>query len=358
MGEGRLSQRALRMQAIWSWSLGERKSFREVTVAWSCRGIWTYVVYVRDAIHWFLHKFNVDPVDTVQAFKAKARLMCPATAPLLNRTPASFHLPQFTAAGIPLSEWRHNHGWSEPGAASLLCSYGRCFIQSWQNGRSGCQESRVRWRQNEGNLPHWAGAVNMTILLIQPSSAAAEWVFSHAYPGRAAFSGQQQAAFKIMWRPAWCFTTLIAETITLMCSSSLHIIISKLEHIKQQPSSHNLTNDTQHQAAHSWLNKHNPWRAYFLYNFESQCRGLKLISSLKPSFKAGPPLDLSFWSFLTFLHHGIEEVERHLLWKFYKKIRRKSWSNVPPKLVACIGFLYKVVHKIGRLRKFNRSRGI
>ena len=75
--------------------------------------------------------------------------------------------------------------------------------------------------------------------------------------------------------------------------------------------------------------------------------------------KAGPPpLDLSFWSFLTFLHHGIEEVERHLLWKFYKKIRRKSWSNVRPKLVACIGFLYKVVHKIGRLRKFNRSRGI
>ena len=31
---------------------------------------------------------------------------------------------------------------------------------------------------------------------------------------------------------------------------------------------------------------------------------------------------------------------------------------MPPKLVACIGFLYKVVHKIGRLRKFNRSRGI
>ena len=31
------------------------------------------------------------------------------------------------------------------------------------------------------------------------------------------------------------------------------------------------------------------------------------------NFKAGPPLDWSFWSFLTFLHHGIEEVERHLL---------------------------------------------
>ena len=44
--------------------------------------------------------------------------------------------------------------------------------------------------------------------------------------------------------------------------------------------------------------------------------------------------------------------------KIYKNIRRKSWSNVPPKLLACTRFLYKVVHKIGRLRKFNRSREI
>ena len=31
---------------------------------------------------------------------------------------------------------------------------------------------------------------------------------------------------------------------------------------------------------------------------------------------------------------------------------------MPPKLLAGIGFLYQVVHKIGRLRKFNRSREI
>ena len=31
---------------------------------------------------------------------------------------------------------------------------------------------------------------------------------------------------------------------------------------------------------------------------------------------------------------------------------------MPPKLLAWIRFLYKVVHKIGRLRKFNRSREI
>ena len=31
---------------------------------------------------------------------------------------------------------------------------------------------------------------------------------------------------------------------------------------------------------------------------------------------------------------------------------------MPPKSLACIGFLYKVVHKIGHIRTFNRSREI
>ena len=70
------------------------------------------------------------------------------------------------------------------------------------------------------------------------------------------------------------------------------------------------------------------------------------------------PLDLSFWSFLTFLHHDIEDVEASSVNNFVKKIQRKSWSNVPPKLLTCLRFLYKVVHKNGRLRKFNRSREI
>ena len=106
-----------------------------------------------------------------------------------------------------------------------------------------------------------------------------------------------------------------------------------------------------------------PWRSGLELLYIKNMRTLSMILALllklvQNELRQDPPLDLSFWSFLTFLHHGIEEVERHLLWKFYNKMRRKSWSNVPPKLVACIGFLYKVVHKIGRLRKFNRSRGI
>ena len=44
--------------------------------------------------------------------------------------------------------------------------------------------------------------------------------------------------------------------------------------------------------------------------------------------------------------------------KFHKIFQRKSWSDVPPKLLASIRFLYKVVHKNGRLRKFNRAREI
>ena len=54
-------------------------------------------------------------------------------------------------------------------------------------------------------------------------------------------------------------------------------------------------------------------------------------------FKAGP-FDLSFWSFLTFLHHAIEKVGRHLLWKLHKK-------NSKEKLVKCateVARLYSV----------------
>ena len=40
---------------------------------------------------------------------------------------------------------------------------------------------------------------------------------------------------------------------------------------------------------------------------------LKKQQALFLRLVAGPSLDWSFWSFLTFLHHGIEKVERHLL---------------------------------------------
>ena len=52
------------------------------------------------------------------------------------------------------------------------------------------------------------------------------------------------------------------------------------------------------------------------------------------------------------------EFEEHKITsiKSQRQVQRNSWSNGQPKFLACLGFLYKVVHKIGRLRKFNRAR--
>ena len=73
--------------------------------------------------------------------------------------------------------------------------------------------------------------------------------------------------------------------------------------------------------------------------------------------KAGPPW-FEFLVIFDFFCTMVSKKYRHLLWKLHKKIQSKSWSNVPPKLLACVRFLYKVVHKIGRLRKFNHAREI
>ena len=40
---------------------------------------------------------------------------------------------------------------------------GVSFEAQWQHGRSGCQKSTSWWKQNEDNLPHWAGAVKMVL---------------------------------------------------------------------------------------------------------------------------------------------------------------------------------------------------
>ena len=99
--------------------------------------------------------------------------------------------------------------------------------------------------------------------------------------------------------------------------------------------------------------KSSVWELFCIVYFENQ--------DVEETHSGGTLQDPHWFEILVifdFLHHRIDEVERHLLWKFHKKIQRKSWSNVPPKLLACIRFLYKVVHNKGRLRKLNRSREI
>ena len=76
--------------------------------------------------------------------------------------------------------------------------------------------------------------------------------------------------------------------------------------------------------------------------------------------KAGPPLDLSFWSFLTFFapwyRRGREASSVKLFLKNSKETLVKCATEVAR--LHRVSMLYKVVHKIGRLRKFNRSHEI
>ena len=66
-----------------------------------------------------------------------------------------------------------------PGAASLPCAAESCRRCSFKaDSMADLAAKKVDWwRQNEDNLPHWLGAVKM-VLLLQPTSVAAERVFS------------------------------------------------------------------------------------------------------------------------------------------------------------------------------------
>ena len=77
-------------------------------------------------------------------------------------------------------------------------------------------------------------------------------------------------------------------------------------------------------AGGHWLFR---WSAKFKVAFSSllaPCNALEYLilhdgCNRLMALNGRTPLDLSFWSFLTFLRHGTEEVERHLLWKFHEK---------------------------------------
>ena len=132
---------------------------------------------IRHAIHWFLHKFNVDLVDTLRlgAFKAAHRL-CRATAPLLNHLPNACILSLAAAAvGIP-SPFRNEDSIMDglcqelPARLRIPCLCRRCSFKA--DSMADLAAKKVDWwTQNEDNLPHWAGAVKM-VLLVQRSSAA------------------------------------------------------------------------------------------------------------------------------------------------------------------------------------------
>ena len=120
---------------------------------------------VEPAIQCFLRKFNVDLHNTLRALQA-ARVMCRVTVQWLRSTPANVKaLRQF-----PFLD-------SHDVIASLVTEL-PTYIAAAQDVRMSCEEDKVKWlRQQSDNLPNWSSAV-MKVLLVQPSSAAAERVFS------------------------------------------------------------------------------------------------------------------------------------------------------------------------------------
>ena len=120
---------------------------------------------VQPAIEWFLRKFNVDLRNTLSAFKA-AQIMCPVTVQWLRPTPANEEaLRQFLFLD------------SNDVINDLVTELPN-YLAAAQDVIMPWEEDKVKWwRQQSDNLPHWSSAV-MKVLLVQPSSAAAERVFS------------------------------------------------------------------------------------------------------------------------------------------------------------------------------------
>ena len=124
---------------------------------------------VEPAITWFLRKFNVDLYDVVVVFKA-ARLFCPVRIQWFKPTNALVK----SLRAFPL--------------LVLLSTVSKLsFLPIWLP----TEEKKVEWWcGNEEQLPRWASTVKQ-VLLVQPSSATAERVFSIL---KASFNEQQNCA--------------------------------------------------------------------------------------------------------------------------------------------------------------------
>ena len=116
--------------------------------------------------------------DTVSAFKA-ARIMCPATVQWLRPTPATVE----TLRIFPFL----NSDATINGLIRELPQY----VAAAEEVVIQCEEKKVEWWQlHAERLPNWSSAVKK-VLLVQPSSAASERVFSIL---SASFNDQQDSS--------------------------------------------------------------------------------------------------------------------------------------------------------------------
>lgn len=115
--------------------------------------------------------------------------MCPSTVRSLDPTPAS--IQQLRAFPF-LDEDGIIDGLCQELATYLACAEGVSFRGESLAHLAAIAKKVEWWKHNAEKLPQWAKAVKL-VLLVQPSSAAPERVFSLL---RAAFSDQQQGALQ------------------------------------------------------------------------------------------------------------------------------------------------------------------
>lgn len=141
---------------------------------------------VRPAVHWFLRKFNVELYPLMRIFKA-ARLFCPAT--LRSLAPTAATIQELRTFPFLDSDATIDN------LATELPSYLAAAEDTVFNGDTIREVSAKKvewWRDHSGELPHWSAATKK-VLLVQPSSAAVERVFSLL---RAAFGDQQSSSLR------------------------------------------------------------------------------------------------------------------------------------------------------------------
>ena len=133
---------------------------------------------VQPAIDWFLRKFNVQLYNTVSVFKA-GRFMCPVSVQWLKPTQQSVEALRIFSF---LDDDRIING---------LKAELPAYLAATEDVVINTEERKVEWLHNhKDQLPHWASAVKK-VLLVQPSSAAAERVFSIL---SSSFNDQQEHA--------------------------------------------------------------------------------------------------------------------------------------------------------------------
>eukprot|EP00112_Aurelia_sp_Birch-Aquarium-sp1_P014586 Seg3162.1 transcript_id=Seg3162.1/GoldUCD/mRNA.D3Y31 product="hypothetical protein" protein_id=Seg3162.1/GoldUCD/D3Y31 len=135
---------------------------------------------IRPGFLYYLEKFNVEFHDVVRAFRG-ARLCCPVQVQSLNPTADSLQLLR----NFPFLD--------DDTIIAGLVEELPMYLALVDGTQIQVEDEKLKWwERNASNLPRWAKAVKK-ILVVQPSSAAAERVFSCM---KSSLSYEQQSALE------------------------------------------------------------------------------------------------------------------------------------------------------------------